>query len=452
MEKIVDLSKEITEKFYDSFNDFTTFQQIDFGGRGSTKSTKNTRKIVFKLIEDIETNVLVIRRYSNSHEKSTVAEFIKAFSFFGLIKGLNYNVKYYPFLEIELQHKEGDINKILFSGAEDVESLKGLTLENGKQFTILYIVEFNQLRSLDDLANIISTVSRGKKEYFISILECNAPELGHWVYDYFEENKLNEDFVKIHTTYEDLTENQQQEWLGKFFLKEANNIKKYYFDLYQKIYLGIATPKIGACYTNFGVHNLLDFEREKINLLDFSFSIGVDYGEADATVFTVVGFNNNFSKCYVFEEIYHKNSNNRKKNIDDYASDLSFLIDRYTFSNKILNVFVDSANLTFFNYFQKIHIKYNKNVFLEKVDKKKYDPNSKGAIQERIDVVNLLLNSNILIINKFCKELIKALYNAQYNKKGERLDNGTTNIDSLDSLEYALRSNFKFLVNSVYKK
>lgn len=65
----------------------------------------------------------------------------------------------------------------------------------------------------------------------------------------------------------------------------------------------------------------------------------------------------------------------------------------------------------------------------------------KKEINDRIRAMCMLMGSGRFFINRKCSETIDALKNAVWDKdeltKDVRLDNGTTNIDSLDALEYA---------------
>ena len=64
----------------------------------------------------------------------------------------------------------------------------------------------------------------------------------------------------------------------------------------------------------------------------------------------------------------------------------------------------------------------------------------KGAINDRIAFYNSLMAQERFKIMSHCKATIEALQTAIYDSDkidDERLDNGTTNIDSLDSMEYS---------------
>ena len=64
----------------------------------------------------------------------------------------------------------------------------------------------------------------------------------------------------------------------------------------------------------------------------------------------------------------------------------------------------------------------------------------KGPINDRIRFYNRLMASNRFKVARHCGKLIDALKDAHYDAKKTtedvRLDDGSTNIDSLDALEY----------------
>jgi hypothetical protein len=64
----------------------------------------------------------------------------------------------------------------------------------------------------------------------------------------------------------------------------------------------------------------------------------------------------------------------------------------------------------------------------------------KSAIQERVDFGNILLNGADIEfnINENTLGIATAFEDAKYDKNGNRADDNSTDIDSLDSLEYAL--------------
>lgn len=79
----------------------------------------------------------------------------------------------------------------------------------------------------------------------------------------------------------------------------------------------------------------------------------------------------------------------------------------------------------------------------------------KMEINERIRLTCLLMAQGRFYVSRKCPHLIDALQNAMYNPKelkDERLDDGTTDIDSLDAFEYSIEPYFKQLEEAWYHK
>ena len=73
-----------------------------------------------------------------------------------------------------------------------------------------------------------------------------------------------------------------------------------------------------------------------------------------------------------------------------------------------------------------------------------------GAIESRIVVTNLLLGAGRLEIHEDNEDLLQAFEMAEYNDNGERIDNGSSNIDSLDGFEYTLLEFIEQIYNSIF--
>ena len=75
---------------------------------------------------------------------------------------------------------------------------------------------------------------------------------------------------------------------------------------------------------------------------------------------------------------------------------------------------------------------------------------NKGRINDRIFLSSTLMAQKRLKILKKNQTLIKAFQDALWNSKkaDERLDDGTTDIDSLDAFEYSINSFYEQLINA----
>jgi hypothetical protein len=157
-------------------------------------------------------------------------------------------------------------------------------------------------------------------------------------------------------------------------------------------------------------------------------NIGLDFGgngSAHAAVF--VGFGKNYSNVEVLDELY----------IKEVITPARLEAEIVTFAKRCLQsgiilreIFCDSA--------EQVLIKGLRQTFLREHLAIEVKNARKGSILDRIAFENLLFSKGKLTISKNCKHLIDAFSCAVWDDNGKRLDNGTTNIDSLDALEYAL--------------
>jgi phage terminase large subunit len=74
----------------------------------------------------------------------------------------------------------------------------------------------------------------------------------------------------------------------------------------------------------------------------------------------------------------------------------------------------------------------------------------KARIIDRINLTCRLIGSGRFYVHDTCPEVIESLCSAVWEKDKDdiRLDNGTTNIDVLDAMEYALSSAMSSLIKS----
>ena len=125
-------------------------------------------------------------------------------------------------------------------------------------------------------------------------------------------------------------------FLGELFFKEAEMTKLVDEDLYNHVYLNKPVRLKGLVYKKWDEdkHVGLTHEQEYDNGF---LTCGVDYGEVDATTFTLEAFPKNFRQQHFLRHYYHKNSvtkkviglpfisargtHGREKDINDYIHD-----------------------------------------------------------------------------------------------------------------------------------
>lgn len=91
-----------------------------------------------------------------------------------------------------------------------------------------------------------------------------------------------------------------------------------------------------------------------------------------------------------------------------------------------------------------------RNAIAKKSPKTIVRPAMKMRIKDRIDATVQLMGADRLMITEDCESLKIALRDAVWNdktKEDERLDDGTSDIDSLDAFEYTFERDIKYLLN-----
>lgn len=232
------LSKLIAPSFWNTFNSKKS-RQIDKGGRGSTKTSKNALKVSFHCLAEKDCSAIVIRKYQNTLRDSVYKEIKRALKRLGLIENIDYIAGLQP-LRIKL--KNG--NTIYFAGADDYEKLKGMIDEN-TPIKIVWFEELTEFKNDEELEQIIATFSRGNDDWFISLYSFNPPKNKyHWVNQWVEKMRSRDDVLITDSDYRTVP----KEWLGRMFLDEAKRLEKYAPKRYRWIYLGEVIGLEGMIY------------------------------------------------------------------------------------------------------------------------------------------------------------------------------------------------------------
>ena len=165
--------------------------------------------------------------------------------------------------------------------------------------------------------------------------------------------------------------------------------------------------------------------------------IGVDFGgTGSAHSFTLTGFTHGMRDVVLLDEYYHNNKKDGILSPSELDSQFVDFVRRAKMRYRVYEAFCDSAEQTLI---QGLHIASAKSGLGIDVRNAR-----KGPINDRIAFYNSLMAQGRFKVMRHCKAAIGALKDAVYDSKKPaedvRLDDGTTNIDSLDSLEYSTES------------
>lgn len=300
---------------------------------------------------------------------------------------------------------------VLFLGAADARAeakIRGLTLSGAYCDEVSLFPE-------DFFAMLLSRLStKGAK----LIATTNPENPGHWLkkqymdrgdeLDLRVEEFLLEDNVFLDAAY---VKNLKNEYTGAF---------------YDRYILGKWVAAEGAVYPLFADGGA-KFLWEKGKKVPFDFiQVGIDFGgNKSAFAFVACGICQKFNGLYALasrrvpakgvhpEAMY--------QHIEGF---LDFVEQKY---GKVKLIYADSAEQTLINGMRKrLCVPVRCSI--------------KNPILQRLRALNLLLSQERFWLTEDCESLKEALQNALFAKgkeRDERLDNGSTDIDSLDAFEYS---------------
>lgn len=433
----IKISDIVAQPHLDYFNSMKP-HQLDHGGRAGYKSSKNAIKIALKLLDDPTCEVVVVRQDYTDHRNSTFRDLITAFGRLGvkLIAG-----KHYPRGETgAMWIKLPQGNYVHFGQMKEIDKLKGWRPHNdGNQIKIVWFFEITEFKEERYITEARSGFVRGSKDYMLFLYEWNdAPKLSHWTYDFMKKMSKREDAYVLKTNYNDAPEWQQKKFLGHMMLKEIEMLKKTDPEQFKSVYLGFPANLSGTVFKQFNAAKHVEAPQKDY----YDITIGCDYGSNDATVFTATGIREEYQHIDVVKTYYHKNGVSvGVKNINDYVSDFVVFAKQLNklYPDNVFTVQIDTANKSFYDLVElaTMQLSYILLEPLPKMKKRRTTNKKKSVIQERIDVSEVMFGAGYVSINSECTELIKALEEAEYDKNGDLKDDGTTDIDSIDSWWYS---------------
>lgn len=209
--------------------------------------------------------------------------------------------------------------------------------------------------------------------------------------------------------------------------------------LYQRYILGLWVAAEGAIYVQWNDDEsrfLKTVERKDITRA----IIGVDFGgSGSASAFVCVGILKGYRGVAVLREYYQKGVTTPEK---QEAAFVEFARGcKQDFG--AVEVRCDSAEQTLIAGFRAAAIKVGLRVDIRNA--------RKGEIMERVRFTLRCMGRGAFFVDPGCTHVREALSSAVYDSKSlvkdVRLDNGSTNIDSLDAMEYAFEPYMNDIIN-----
>lgn len=259
---------------------------------------------------------------------------------------------------------------------------------------------------------------------------CNPDAPQHWFKTFLESDA---------DIYQQAYKIDDNPFLDPVFVE---NLKKEYSGtvLYDRYILGLWVAAEGVIYRQFADHPERFVVDDLPGQLIRNVVIGVDFGGgSSAHAFCALGFTTGNS-VVVLDEYREKAALTPDRLARDFADFVRRCQSRWLVSD----VWCDSAEQTLINGLRAICAAERIPVNIGNALKK--------PINDRIRATCILMGAGRFFVNSTCTETIDALKNAVWDSKhlteDVRLDDGTTNVDSLDALEYAMEREIPNLIQS----
>lgn len=331
--------------------------------------------------------------------------------------------------QYSIGNKSGTLygHQVYLEGANDSQSMRKI---RGMTLTGAYLDEAS-LHNQDFVKTINGRLST--RNAFL-IATTNPEEPTHWFKTEYID-AVGIDKKVWHFTLEDNV------FLDKDYIK---NIKAEYRNMgnayYQRYILGLWVRAEGVVYPQF-CDNTSNYILDNIDESRISYiQIGVDFGgNKSATSFTATAILTNCDGVCVLNSRRIDSTNLNPDYLGKEFIDFFYDICTQYPTSLIRYVFCDSAEQVLIRGLKMLGLPVTIRDSL------------KNEINSRIRLVNGLIAKNKFFVLSRCNATIDAMLSAVWkdknNGKDERLDDGSTDIDSLDSMEYSIENEMKYLIS-----
>ena len=296
-------AKDISSSFSDinrSIDDREYREYYLEGGRGSTKSSYISEKIIEILENNSKMCAVILRQVKDTLKDSVFAQ---------LEWALDTLSETYPHIKTDYRLTKSPLEitklstgqKIYFRGADDYGKIKSLKPPKDMYIGVTWYEEADQFKGMNEIRKINQSLIRGGED-FIQFYSYNTPASSmHFI--------NVEKIIPKETRLVHLSDYRQvpKKWLGQAFIDEAEFLKSVNERLYENEYLGLMTGTGGTVFENIELREITDNEIENF---DFIYQ-GMDFGWfPDPLAWTKCCYNPSQRTLYIFDEfVVNKMSN-----------------------------------------------------------------------------------------------------------------------------------------------
>ena len=274
--------------------------------------------------------------------------------------------------------------------------------------------------------------SRLDKTYSCFDGACNPENPTHWLKEFID-NKELDIYLQKYTIFDN-------PFLDPEFVKQL--CKEYEGTVYyDRLILGLWKRAEGAIYRKFADHPE-EFIKEPAASDLTEIAIGVDFGgNKSGHSFVARGYDRD-NNVYGLKSVRHMNKDFKDGIDSNILNDLliKFVNEVQEKYGKVDFIYWDNAETTPGQSIRNAMLKANPATIVR--------PAKKNRIKDRIECVLKLMGAGRFFITEDCETLSTALQEAVWDEKAmkdDRLDDGSSDIDTLDAFEYTIERDIKML-------
>lgn len=299
----------------------------------------------------------------------------------------------------------------------DFKAIRGFTIG-------LWLSTEFDLHNLDFIKEALRRTAASKMRRIITDLNPSNPQ--HYVYKEYidkfiklqDEGKfpqgINHCLFTIHDN-PSLSEESIQNFISEYEMGSP---------FYRRDILGERIELKGRCFTSWNRDTMIVHE---VPFTVANYYIGIDWGYSGSATTCVMIATDGYNVCVVKALREHGYSRSSEDNLD--------IAEKFINDNAIgyPDVYPDSAD---FGLFQDLQRRYSFTVYRQKY-----------SISTRVRLLNRLMVQGRLTVLNTVENVPEAIEGATYDDKNARRDDGTSDIDSLDALEYSMYDVFDMMLN-----
>lgn len=318
--------------------------------------------------------------------------------------------------------------KVYCLGAEKVSQVSKLRGAEAKYIYWDELVDCNE-----EVFNLAK--SRLSLSYSVCDFTGNPANPNHWLKKFIDNTSDKTLFIQNWSIYDnpflppEFVQALEEEYAGTVY--------------YDRYILGLWKRAEGIIYRKYA-DNQKDYILNDIPKM-FKINIGVDFGgNGSKHTFVATGFGYMYAYAVHLESERIEGTTTPDELEKEFVKFVKLVIDKYgsKLPNQLIHVYCDSAEQVLIRGLKQAAINNNLPIVIKNA--------LKMPIKQRIALQTKLFGLKRLFLMYTAKTAINAYAEAVYNTaeghEDERLDNGTTDIDTLDAAEYSLEPEYKQLL------